>query len=523
MKILCAAKQLLGQREKQEDYVEYLSASPANQDKDEALLLLADGMGGYVGGEKASHLVVEKFIDSYQHQKAPVIEALRQGLDDANNELAATVAAQPEFLGMGCTLIAAHIQNMQLHWLSVGDSPFWIFRDKTLMRLNQDHSMAAVYARMVEMGQMTEEDARNEPMRNSLRSVVKGEEIPIVDLPETAFELQGGDILLLASDGLETLSIEQITSILQRNRGNNDMNALADELLEAVSAENNPVQDNASVIVYKVAVSASNANSPENHQPWYLHTLTLLIIGALSLSALIVLLLLQFKPEILSDPSSTKQPKPATSATVDTISEPPAIELPPQTGTAAPDTAPVLQAPAADTQIDAAPKPPVSVENVPDDTGRVLQGPVDSDSPLEPSVSKQPDTQSGVKANDEAGENQDDTAKESLPKASATDDEEKKETVEPTGTTDDSEKPSTSGAPSRSDSENNVEKPPASDSESDQPLPPPPSLNAPLLQDESLIVRSPLSPPESNQPAPEKRAERPKQPMVIETPRTFSQ
>ncbi len=521
MKILCAAKQLLGQREKQEDYVEYLSASPVNQDKDEALLLLADGMGGYVGGEKASHLVVEKFIDSYQHRSVPIVEALRQGLDDANTELAATVVAQPEFQGMGCTLIAAHIKNMQLHWLSVGDSPFWLFRNRSLMRLNQDHSMAAVYARMVEMGQMSEEDARSEPMRNSLRSVVKGEEIPIVDLPETAFELEGGDILLLASDGLETLSNVQITTILQRHRGN-DMNALADELLEAVNAENNPTQDNASIIVYKVPASAGSANPPENGQPWYLHTLTLLIVAAFSLSALIVVLLLQFKPGMLDDSSSTKPPKPAPPVTVDTAPEPPAVEMPAQMGTAAPDAAPVLQTPANDTQIDTTPGSSVTD----DDTGRVLQGPVDSGEPLVPAVSNQPDIQPGVTADDEVDVHQDDAVSESLPEKPVADGAEKTlpeetETVEENSMDNPGSLPASS-APSRLEPENNAEQPPASDSESEQPLPPPPTLNAPL-QDEPLIVRSPLSPPDSAQPVPEKRAERPNQPVVIETPRTFSQ
>ena len=248
MKILCAAKQILGKRKKQEDTIQYLSLS----DENESLLLLADGMGGHIGGDKASQLIVNQFIANYQLTHQDTIKSLKQSLNYANTALATAVEKQPELTGMGATLLVAHVNNKQLHWLSVGDSPFWLYRNAKLIRLNQDHSMASIYAKMVKLGQMSEADAANEPLRHSLRSVVTGEKIPLIDAPKTTFELLENDILLLASDGLETLTNSQISIILQQHQGDN-MESLADNFLKAVSSKNNPTQDNASVIVYKVA------------------------------------------------------------------------------------------------------------------------------------------------------------------------------------------------------------------------------------------------------------------------------
>jgi len=247
MKTFCAAKQLLGQREKQEDTIHTISTA-----EDEAsLLLLADGMGGHRGGEQASQLVVQHFLMTYQNNPKNIGCRLQQGLEMANNALATRVSIQPELKGMGTTLLVAHIHKKQLHWVSVGDSPFWLYRNETLIRLNQNHSMASVYEKMVELGEMTQEAAKNEPLRHSLRSVLNGKIIALIDAPKKPFELLNNDILLLASDGLETLTTSQISAVLQQYQSD-DMEILSNELLAKVRSKDNPNQDNASVIVYKV-------------------------------------------------------------------------------------------------------------------------------------------------------------------------------------------------------------------------------------------------------------------------------
>ncbi|MDQ7090595.1 MAG: protein phosphatase 2C domain-containing protein [Methylococcales bacterium] len=294
MKTLCAAKQLLGHREKQEDTIRYLSLSTTKSEGEESLLLLADGMGGHVDGEKASQLVVQQFIATYQNDQKDIVNRLQLGLAEANNALATRVSIQPELKGMGTTLLVAHVNNKQLHWVSVGDSPLWLYRNETLIRLNQDHSMASVYMRMAKLGEMTEEAAKNEPLRHSLRSVLNGKAIALIDAPKKPFELLENDILLLASDGIETLTTDEISAILQQNP-HYDMALLTEALMLAIRSKNNPIQDNTSIIAYKVATLPNrNTKNYASSLSWASKNLNLLIIIAFGLGALFILLLLQF-------------------------------------------------------------------------------------------------------------------------------------------------------------------------------------------------------------------------------------
>lgn len=500
MKQLCAAKQLLGQREKQEDYVEYLLASPTSNDESEALLVLADGMGGYVGGEKASHLVVEKFIESYQQTQTSIVDTLSQALENANHALFEEVATHPQFRGMGSTLIAAHISNMHLHWVSVGDSPFWLFRNEKLLRLNQDHSMAAVYEHMVEIGQMSEEDALNEPMRNSLRSVVKGEEIAIIDLPETTFALQASDILLLASDGLQTLSNTQITDILSKHQHNNDLNVIANELLAAVKAKKQPKQDNVSVIIYKLPDSKSEPRSSSS-TPWYLNTITLFIISVFALSSFLVFLLLQFSPHLFENTLSEKQPQtaptsinhPATDTQTDIT-----LDTPTTTSPSIPS----------DTIPDATINNTGNTETVAPDSERVLQAPLSPGKPLNTPNNSQIDGDSDSDISTDNIETIDSYDEDAIDRSVLNQPliiENEKDTIPQKEGADKMENSQEPGAPPRLDSDELQEQPvPEMDNLPPSNLPP---------EDKPLIVESPLSLSNS--------AERP--PIDVEKTRVFSQ
>ena len=107
---------------------------------------------------------------------------------------------------MGTTLVAAYLSEAGIAWISVGDSPLWLFRGRQLMRLNEDHSLR----------QMKREGAR--VSGNMLMSAVTGEPIPIVDCRPDPIEVRKGDLILLASDGVLTLSEPEIVSVLRANR-----------------------------------------------------------------------------------------------------------------------------------------------------------------------------------------------------------------------------------------------------------------------------------------------------------------
>lgn len=251
-----AAHQIQGGREYQED--DYGLIERGGPDSDE-VLLLADGMGGQVSGDIASRMVVKTFIETYPNMTAPIPNRLRACLEAANNALAEAIEANPELDGMGTTVVAVVISQRGLDWISVGDSPLWLFREGQLRRLNADHSMAAVFADLVTVGRMTEEEAATDPKRHALRSAVMGDEIHLIDRSPQPVALERGDRVVLASDGLETLSDDEIACILQTMQ-NAPLAEVAKALIQAVEKVENPHQDNTTVLLY-------SPESNKNHDP----------------------------------------------------------------------------------------------------------------------------------------------------------------------------------------------------------------------------------------------------------------
>ena len=150
---------------------------------------------------------------------------------------------------MGSTVVAAVVSQHGLDWISVGDSPLWLFRDGKLRRLNADHSMAPVLANLVAVGRMTEEEAATDPKRHALRSAVMGDEIHMIDVSSQPVAIRKSDRLLLASDGLMTLEDEEIAHILQ-NMQDATLSEAADALIQAVEEAGHPNQDNTTVLLY---------------------------------------------------------------------------------------------------------------------------------------------------------------------------------------------------------------------------------------------------------------------------------
>ena len=234
-----------GDRARQEDDYGVFELPPELEAGD-LLLVLADGMGGEQAGARASALTVRDFIETYDAVPAANIpERLERTMAHVNQRMAAEVASDPEKLeGMGCTLLAVVPAEDGLYWLSVGDSPLWLWRRGRLRRLNQDHAYRSILAAQVSAGEISAADASRHPARNALVSAVTGEEVELVDLPRQAYPLKHGDQILLASDGLLTLSESEIAALLTRAGGLEPCR----RLLAAVAARQQPRQDNITVL-----------------------------------------------------------------------------------------------------------------------------------------------------------------------------------------------------------------------------------------------------------------------------------
>ena len=164
------------------------------------LAVVADGMGGYEGGQEASRLAVETVRHVYvQDPSGDPQSALVSGLRTAHLTIQRFAAEHPEFANMGTTCTALSIVEHRLHFAHIGDSRLYLLRDGRACRLTQDHSYVG---RLVENGLVRSEDAESHPQRHILTAALgSGREIN-PQTPAEPMALEHGDVLALCTDGL---------------------------------------------------------------------------------------------------------------------------------------------------------------------------------------------------------------------------------------------------------------------------------------------------------------------------------
>lgn len=271
----CAGACIQGERLSQEDHFDFDNSKPKD-----FLMTLADGMGGHQGGAYASHYAIKAFMNSYYVTSGSVIKRLWQALQQANYQLALQTQLAPELMGMGCTLVGVVFDGKQLEWISVGDSPLWLYSAGRLQRLNADHSMKPLLRKLVECGELTPQEATRHPDRNMLRSALTGSQIELIDYSSMPLKLSPDDRILLASDGIFSLSELEISHILQRNLS---AKPLVKKLLEAVEAKQKPTQDNTTILVVKVPYEPRSIEKKKILTHWQTNLLLLLLILCIGL------------------------------------------------------------------------------------------------------------------------------------------------------------------------------------------------------------------------------------------------
>lgn len=254
-----AERATVGARSYQEDAVLVWAAPPPAEAPEEGTLLLtvlADGMGGHVGGALASRTVCEWFVAVYTRSAGPTHERLAAALESANTAIALKVEAQPNLSGMGSTLIGAAFGPDGLEWISVGDSPMYLVRRGEIAALNEDHSLAPALDRMAAEGRITAEQALSDPRRHMLRSAVTGEDIELVDRSHKPLALEPGDHVVLASDGILTIDPDEIARVVSAY-ADDSPEAIATALIRAVEQAGEMHQDNTTVVVVRATGSTS--------------------------------------------------------------------------------------------------------------------------------------------------------------------------------------------------------------------------------------------------------------------------
>lgn len=165
----------------------------ANQD----VLAVADGMGGYVGGEIASKTAVKAIAYYFENYTFTAPIQLEKAIQYANSCILSKTMIDPSLKGMGTTVSLVTIAREKAFWAHVGDSRIYLYRNGELKQISKDHTSVQI---LLETGKITPDEAQTHPKRHVLTRAVGVDRNLIVD--SGVFEVQPKDRILLCSDGL---------------------------------------------------------------------------------------------------------------------------------------------------------------------------------------------------------------------------------------------------------------------------------------------------------------------------------
>ena len=212
------------------------------------LLVVADGMGGAAAGELASEMATDTIYShlvktwNAEDEVTPQRFAyrLKEAVEVANASIHAHAKAHPEVRGMGTTTTAAGVLNDHLYLTQVGDSRAYLIRGGQAHQITKDQSLMQ---RLVEAGELTEEEAAQSERRNIILQALGPDPKVKVDL--THQEVRRGDILVLCSDGLSgQVKKEEIAQIVSQTP---DLSAACDKLISLANERGGP--DNITVVI----------------------------------------------------------------------------------------------------------------------------------------------------------------------------------------------------------------------------------------------------------------------------------
>jgi protein phosphatase len=231
------------------------------------LAVLADGMGGHQAGEIASRIAVDvitrHFMDVFARAKRSGASigtsAITESIELANRAILDTARTQPEYAGMGSTIVVAIFREGKVSIGHVGDSRLYRFRGGRLKQMTQDHS---VVQELVSRGMYTPEEARQSVGKNLVTRALGVDPDVAVDVSE--HEAQDADLYLLCSDGLnDVVSDTEIEHILEQPK--QTLDATVGILVSLANQRGGP--DNISVILVDVRTPTPRNPTDEQSAP----------------------------------------------------------------------------------------------------------------------------------------------------------------------------------------------------------------------------------------------------------------
>lgn len=224
-------------------------------DNEAGFVILADGMGGYNAGEVASVIAVTMLADGLKaalHDGPPEQGPgllVKSEIEKTNAAIYQTALSQPQFSGMGTTLVCALFHDNRITVAHIGDSRLYRYRQNgsesaQLEQITRDHSLLQ---EQIDSGMISREEALLSGNKNLLTRALGVD--PTVDVEVQEHEALPGDIYLLCSDGLNDMvgdeEIQLILSVL-----GTDLEQAAQQLVQM--ANDNGGRDNVSVILVRI-------------------------------------------------------------------------------------------------------------------------------------------------------------------------------------------------------------------------------------------------------------------------------
>lgn len=254
------------------EYISALDTGRARRNNEDAVLIdqnlslcvLADGMGGYNAGEVASDMAVHGMRDEMARllgsrgpaDESGVARAMMMASRATNSAVFDASRSNPEFAGMGTTLVMALFGGSKIWVGHIGDSRAYRLREGRLERISKDHSLLQ---EQLDAGLITPEEAAVSLQRNLVTRAMGVE--PEVELEVHGHEWHSGDVVLLCSDGLsDMLPDSAIAQIMNANSA--DLQAMANALVAGANAAGG--RDNISVILGRI----TGENTPTGRAWW---------------------------------------------------------------------------------------------------------------------------------------------------------------------------------------------------------------------------------------------------------------
>ncbi len=212
-----------------EDRYEISSFDSEDTDSQVLVAIVADGVGGQKAGEIASDMAVKAILSVIQEgDLTQPLWTLKSAMLEANHAITSVAEYDETKKGMGSTIACALVIDGHLYIASMGDSRIYLIRDGRIRQLTVDHTWVQ---EAIENGVISQQEAQKHPRRNLIRSYLGSSDPIQPDLrmfltdsesPEQAEANQGlplipGDLILLCSDGLTSLVLDQeIRAVMEK-------------------------------------------------------------------------------------------------------------------------------------------------------------------------------------------------------------------------------------------------------------------------------------------------------------------